>query len=344
VDNLTHTLAGALLGQLGLKRQTRLALPALMIGANIPDVDAATVVLGVRSLELRRGLTHGPIALALLPLLLAAALWLYARWRPQREGVPLRVGWLVALCFIGTLSHPLLDALNSYGIRFLEPFSSRWYAADTLFIIDVWIWLALSVCVLLSLRRERRGLATWRKPAWVGAGLIASYIAANGLISHQAETLTHARVQQGLKRTPTQVVANPVPVAFWQRHMLWCDHERHGYGSYSALGRWGHDVAPPSVIPTPPGAAPSSLFAYPAQAHPGDVRDGLWLEPTHAPHHRDDPRVAAFAQADADVRSYLFWSRMPLIHIQGTTLTLTDQRFNNPVVRERFTVRSTLPP
>ncbi|MDZ4139597.1 MAG: radical SAM protein [Erythrobacter sp.] len=37
MDNLTHSLVGAVLGQAGLKRTTGLAVPALIIGANLPD-------------------------------------------------------------------------------------------------------------------------------------------------------------------------------------------------------------------------------------------------------------------------------------------------------------------
>ena len=40
MDNLTHSLVGAILGQAGLKKKTGLAMPALIIGANLPDVDA----------------------------------------------------------------------------------------------------------------------------------------------------------------------------------------------------------------------------------------------------------------------------------------------------------------
>ncbi|WP_427967459.1 metal-dependent hydrolase [Altererythrobacter sp.] len=40
MDNITHSLVGALIGQAGLKKKTGLAMPALVIGANLPDVDA----------------------------------------------------------------------------------------------------------------------------------------------------------------------------------------------------------------------------------------------------------------------------------------------------------------
>ena len=39
MDNLTHSLIGAALGQAGLKRKTGLAMPALIIAANLPDID-----------------------------------------------------------------------------------------------------------------------------------------------------------------------------------------------------------------------------------------------------------------------------------------------------------------
>ena len=44
MDNLTHSLIGAALGQAGLKRKTGLAMPALIIAANLPDIDAGCVV------------------------------------------------------------------------------------------------------------------------------------------------------------------------------------------------------------------------------------------------------------------------------------------------------------
>ena len=37
MDNITHSLVGAVMGQAGLKRKTGMAMPALIIGANLPD-------------------------------------------------------------------------------------------------------------------------------------------------------------------------------------------------------------------------------------------------------------------------------------------------------------------
>ncbi|MEC7398754.1 MAG: metal-dependent hydrolase, partial [Pseudomonadota bacterium] len=186
MDNLTHSLVGALIGQAGLKRKTGLAMPALIIGANLPDVDAACFLWldGVEHLGFRRGITHGPPAWVLLPLVLAAILWGYDRWQSKRgkrpEGrLPVSFKWLYLLSLAGCLTHPALDWLNVYGIRLLEPFSSRWFYGDTLFIIDLFLWLLFGFATWFSLRREKRG-KDWRRPARIALSVGLAYIGLNG--------------------------------------------------------------------------------------------------------------------------------------------------------------------
>ncbi len=305
MDNLTHSLAGAVLGQMGLKRKTGLAMPTLIIAANLPDIDAWTTVWGLESLAMRRGLTHGPIALLALPLLLWAVMLAYDRWKPSQTRLPVHKGWLLALAYIGTLSHPALDWLNSYGIRFLEPFSSEWFHGDTLFIIDVWIWAALIAAVWISIRRERRGDADWRSPAIAGFSAICLYIFANGLITGRAETETAqmlaARHAPTATMKPEMVVANPVPVKFWEREILWRDDVQFGNGQFN-------------------------------------LASGVSLDTKSDPIGMDIALIEQARRADPAVRAFLFWSRMPVARVQGRELMITDQRFYDPLVRGRFTV------
>jgi inner membrane protein len=330
MDNLTHSFAGALLAQMGLKKLSGRATSTLVIAANIPDIDAVTTLLGRQSLILRRGLTHGPIALALLPLILTGLVLLWNRWRPVDQ--PIRL-WPLLLCaYIGTMSHPALDWLNSYGVRLLEPFSSTWYAGDTLFIIDIWVWAALIGCWLWSRHREKRG-GDWQRPAWIGFTAIGAYILGNGLITAKAEalgrdavrTMVYVRPIEGLKRasyrpfvqksrpdptvTPDLVLANPQPLAFWRRTVLWRGEGQFGTLDYSAGREW----------------------------------NGIIFEDSGVPTHLDHPALAA-ARGRKDVEAYLFWSRMPIVIERDGVTYLADQRFNSELTRNQFLVPLTSPP
>ncbi|MBA4748118.1 MAG: metal-dependent hydrolase [Sphingopyxis sp.] len=234
MDNLTHSLVGALLGQAGLKRTTGLAMPALVIGANLPDVDAACFfwLEGTEHLAFRRGITHGPPALVLLPLILAALLWGWDRWQTKRgtrpeARLPVRFGWLYAMAFIGCLSHPFFDWLNVYGIRLLEPFSSQWFYGDTLFIIDIWLWALLIASVWWSRRREKAE-AEWMRPARVGIAVGLAYIGVNGVVSHtDAEPAPYS----------TTIIASPLPILPFGREWLSGSTNNWYYWQPSA-GNW----------------------------------------------------------------------------------------------------------
>lgn len=311
MDNLTHSLVGALIGQMGLKRKTGLAMPTLIIAANIPDIDAvATLLGGYAQLAIRRGITHGPIAMAVLPLLLWGAMLWFDRWQKRRgtrpeSRLPIHKGWLLALAYIGCLSHPLFDWFNSYGIRLLEPFSSQWFYGDTLFIIDIWLWAALIAGVWISIRRERKGSANWTRPAVAGSLAICAYLLANGLITGRAERLTTAAFEQNYGMIPSLVVANPVPIQFWKRDMLWRNQDSFGSGQYSAL---------------------SSIVLDNRAKH----------------HSMDTVALSNTLRNDDDAQAFLFWSRMPILEKRGSAnnqkVTISDQRFDNSLTRAHFSL------
>ena len=82
MDNLCHTLAGAALARAGLGRRTALGTAALVLGANLPDLDVVSAFLGRTSdLAFRRGWTHGVLAMAVWPFVLTTLLLAWDRWR-----------------------------------------------------------------------------------------------------------------------------------------------------------------------------------------------------------------------------------------------------------------------
>jgi len=317
LDNLTHSLAGAVLGQMGLKTKTGLGMATLIIAANIPDIDAvATLLDGVQHLAIRRGITHGPIAMLILPLLLTGIMIWFDRWQGKRgkrpaDRLPIHRGWLLALAYIGCLSHPALDWLNSYGIRLLEPFSSQWFYGDSIFIIDIWIWAALIAGFWISRRREKKGVGHWSRPAWISFAAVCAYIFANGLITGGAEAearqlLVERAAESGLadviQRRDAMVVANPVPLQFWKREILWRDGSAFGSGKFGLF---------------------NSLVLGREQKIPGNA----------------DFLESEVARSSKDGAAFLFWSRMPVITAVGARVTVRDQRFMDPLVGDRFTVR-----
>lgn len=154
MDPLTHTLLGASLAASRLGAKTRLAVPALVIGANLPDLDVVAYTRGSDfALGFRRGWTHGVAAVVVLPVLLATVLWLWDRWRSSDDSdPPLATGWLFGLSYLAVATHPTLDWLNTYGMRWLMPFRDTWYYGDSVFIVDPWLWLILGAGWLLGRR------------------------------------------------------------------------------------------------------------------------------------------------------------------------------------------------
>ncbi|MDH4066694.1 MAG: metal-dependent hydrolase, partial [Acidobacteriota bacterium] len=204
MDNLCHTLTGAALGQAGLANRTRYGMATLLVASNLPDIDAAVFFTGTLAVSFRRGWTHGLLAQVLLPVALAAVVWTIAARRTAREGPqtgdgqrqvtdgrqPLgpiasgvvgvmapevRFSQLVLLAYVGLYSHIYLDYLNSYGLRWLMPFSGRWFYGDALYIVEPMMWLVLGGGVWLAARASKRGLARPWRPARAALVCAAAY-------------------------------------------------------------------------------------------------------------------------------------------------------------------------
>jgi inner membrane protein len=288
LDNLTHSLVGALLGRMGAKRLSPRAMPALIVSANLPDIDSFIAPwLGLSGRTFHRGFTHGVGGLLVMPFVTAAIILLWNKLRPSKEG-PLKLGGLLLACFIGTLSHPALDYLNTYGVRLLEPFSHRWFYGDTLFIVDPWIWLMLILGLEFSWRAERLG-RNWRRPAMWAFAAVLGYIGLNSAISARAVAATQPLVERVAQ--PRMIVAGEVPLEFWKRQVLWRSDKLGGSAEYDALD------------------------------------NSARLDPRIVPLRLDDWRLTDAERADADVCNFLFWSRMPLVITVDGRAYLSDQRF-----------------
>jgi inner membrane protein len=216
VDNLTHTLAAIALSHAGLNRKTRYATLTMIVGANLPDVDLAARIWGSATyLKYHRGITHSILGVTVLALLLAWGVYALGRKQERKSGPPLARGWLLLAAWLGTASHLLLDFTNSYGVRPLMPFSSRWYAWDIMFVFDPLLLgllvLGLGVPAILRLASEEVGArsASLRRGA---AFSLCMLVALWGL-----RDLAHRRVLSQMEghtysqENPQRLGAFPVP-------------------------------------------------------------------------------------------------------------------------------------
>jgi inner membrane protein len=141
MDVLTHTAVGLFLSRAGLKRWTPMAAPVLLLAANAPDIDILAAAGGSLSyLHFHRHLTHSLLAMPVLALLSVAVVRMVTR-KP--------VNWLGAFfaALIAVAAHLALDLTNVYGVRLFLPFSDAWLHWDLTSVVDLWVWLALFICL-----------------------------------------------------------------------------------------------------------------------------------------------------------------------------------------------------
>ncbi|MFY0991860.1 metal-dependent hydrolase [Halomonas sp. C05BenzN] len=208
MDSLTQAALGAAVGGAVLGR--RLGRKAVLIGAvlgTLPDLD---VVIdygdAVANITEHRGFSHSLFVLAGL----ATALTLLSRrFAPARDISPGRWAVFFGLCL---LTHPLLDALTTYGTQLWWPMDVRPAAWPIVFIIDPLYTLPLLVGIGMALvtGNGRRG------PAW-GLALASAYLVfALGAKLLVEQRLEPVLAERGLQEAPRLVQPTPFNTLLWR--------------------------------------------------------------------------------------------------------------------------------
>lgn len=342
MDPIAHTLTGVALAQTGLRRKTPYATGALLIGANLPDIDGISQLWGGdASLCWRRGWTHGTLAMVVLPLALAAVLALFHRLRrperPQPGFLP-----LAALSYLALLTHPALDWLNNYGVRLLMPFDGRWFYGDTLFIVDPWIWLILGGSVLLGWPRTRMGVVLWAVAFAAATTLILT--AVNGLWPAKLLWLAALVALGGLKmrgasngedRTRLWAKAGLTVFALYIAVMLGTARYARAAATEELARRGIHwdklMVGPTPVTPFRKDVVVSTPEGYRYGAFDFFRNPRLTLADRILPKPDDSP-ILQEALRSPEIRGLVNWARFPFVEIdqQGDRyeVYVTDARFS----------------
>jgi inner membrane protein len=291
MDNVCHTLVGAVCGAAGLNLRTRFGAAALMISANLPDVDVFVFATNTPWISFRRGWTHGIAAQLMLPLVLTAAFVLLDRFkRPRGSGGdrPFNAGWLLLLAYIGLYSHVFFDYLNTYGVRLATPVSWRWFYGDAVFIVDPLLWLILGVGLWLTGTRGRP------LPARAALLATAGYVVVMVVSAHVARGIVENIWRETHGVEPRAVMAGPRPFSLFSREVIVDAGDHYEWGT-------------------------ASLW-----------RRAVTFDPERVPKNDKRPEVAA-ARRDDNIRAFLIWSRFPYWTIEsrpdGMLVTVSDMRF-----------------
>jgi inner membrane protein len=278
---------GAALARTSLGKRTTLGATTLIVGANFPDLDVIAYFAGPGAdLEWRRGWSHGVLALAVLPFVLTGLLLSLHRATGRRRqwSVPSAVEpkQLLLLSFIAIGSHPILDGLNTYGVRWLMPFSGEWFYGDTLFIIDPWIWLALMMGMYWTARREKARRGNPTRPARMALAVVALYAAGMALSGRAARSILSREVASGSGVPVQAAMAGPVPINPLVRDFVVKQEGRYLVGTF----RW---LEQPHV-------------------NAGEVLTFSSGRPAH-------PAVQVAAESPLG-RRFLGWARFPVFEVQ----------------------------
>lgn len=291
MDNVCHTLVGAACARAGLARPTRFAAATSMIAANLPDLDVLVFATDVPSVAFRRGWTHGVLAQALLPALLAGVMLAIGR-RFAREPAGViapapSLGPLLVLSYVGVLSHVFLDYLNNYGVRLLMPFSGRWFYGDALFIVDPWLWILFGTATAVG-AGERAGRTR------IGLVVASIYIVAMIGSARAARGIVLDAWLRAHGTPPQALMVGPVPINPFRKAVIVDAGDHYRSGTFT----W-----------------------FPRRAALADATVTK----------NDDHPATSAARRDPRVAGILVWTRFPFWEItkgsDGTRVTVRDMRF-----------------
>lgn len=225
MDNLTHTLVGALVGEtiargasarassLPGDARRNLIVGTMAVGGNLPDLDFLySAVYGGKLDYLlhHRGHTHTIIG----ALLTAALIWVaLALWMRRKNRTTNRADRL-ALSLTALLApslHIAMDYANNYGVHPFWPLDNRWYYGDSVFIIEPLLWAACAPLAFTFKSLAARAVVLLALGAGVALAFFSGMVPAPNAVALVALTLTLLL----LARYTRRAVALGAGIALW---------------------------------------------------------------------------------------------------------------------------------
>jgi len=211
MDNLTHSLTGALAAKLiettlpALAEEPRKKFWLLVSGVNIPDIDVVLGLLGdpIFAIHHHRGLTHSLLfapVFALLPAMIFFKLGKLKNFKTL---------WVYGL--LGILLHIFFDLITPFGTQLFAPFSTARFSLDLMFIIDPFFTGILGLTLLFGkiFKLQRRSFL------FGGIFFVGLYLLLEVVNHHRA----YQRIEAALQRNniaAAKISAFPQPLSIFR--------------------------------------------------------------------------------------------------------------------------------
>ena len=215
MDNLTHSLTGALAAKLIETTFPALAEEPsaqrkkfwLLVGsANIPDIDVVLGLLGdpILAIQHHRGLTHSLLFAPIFALLPAMIFFKLGKLKN------LKILWIYGLT--GILVHIFFDLITPFGTQLFAPFSTARFSLDLMFIIDPFFTGILGLTLLFSknFKLQRRSFL------FGGIFFVGLYLLLEVVNHHRAYQRIEAALQRdGIAATKISALPQPLSIFSW---------------------------------------------------------------------------------------------------------------------------------
>lgn len=210
MDSITHVALGAITGEaLAGKWLGKRALFLGAIAQSLPDIDfvAAFFLSANDNLLAHRGFTHSflfGVLTTILCVVLSQRLY-------RARNVPL-ARW-ITFWATGIFLHLFIDALNAYGVGWLEPFHDKRFSFNLLFVADLLFSLPLGVglITLMTLRAKNPTRRLWVYIPLVASAFYLVYAVHNKSTVHAATREALAAEEIDYNRFFT----TPTPMNTW---------------------------------------------------------------------------------------------------------------------------------
>ena len=215
MDNLTHSLTGALAAKLIETTFPALAEEPseqrkkfwLLVGsANFPDIDVALGLLGdpILAIQHHRGLTHSLLFAPIFALLPAMFFFILGKRKN------FKIFWFYGL--IGILVHIFFDLITPFGTQLFMPLSTARFSLDLMFIIDPFFTGILGLTLLLGkiFKPPRRSFL------FGGVFFAGLYLLLEVVNHHRAYQRIEAALQRdGIAATKISALPQPLSIFSW---------------------------------------------------------------------------------------------------------------------------------